>query len=113
MKTVLAILFSFLLAEAETAFTATPLCAAAPAKASCVCSHCVKPSCCAARSVPVSQQPVAPPARNHNQLHLLPAVLAHWISLSAPSAAESVPSFSPSKKGTAVPLYTRNCSYLV
>jgi len=35
------------------------------------------------------------------------------ISLTAPSLAESVASASPSLKVTDVPVYVRNCSYLV
>ncbi|PYJ85899.1 MAG: hypothetical protein DME22_07370 [Verrucomicrobia bacterium] len=115
MKKVTAILFSFLLAGAQSVFAANSLCAVAPAKARCACSHCDKPTCCAARSVPLSQQPVAPPSRDgsQNQLHLLPAIVAQLISLTAPSLAESVSSASPSLKVTDVPLYVRNCSYLV
>ncbi|HKI72681.1 MAG TPA: hypothetical protein VKA81_09915 [Verrucomicrobiae bacterium] len=115
MKKVTAILFSLLLAGAQSVFTANSLCALTPAKARCACSHCDSPLCCAARSVPVSQPPVAPPARDgsQHQSHLLPAIVAQLISLTAPSLAESVSSSSPSLKVTDVPVYVRNCSYLV
>jgi hypothetical protein len=116
VKTVFAILFSVLLAGAQTVFTADAICSAQPAKAKCACSHCdKKTSCCVTQSASVPNPLSAPPASgaSRNQPHLLLAVVSLLISLPAPGAPESVPQFSFASKGTDIPLYARNCSYLL
>jgi len=116
VKTVIAILFSVLLAGAQTVFTVDSPCPKAPAKSECGCSHCDKPSCCAAKSKPVSQPRAPSPARDESQKRLqLLADMATPLSFSfpAPAAPESIASFAHSLTVTDIPLYARNCSYLL
>jgi hypothetical protein len=116
VKTVSAILFSVLLAGAQTVFTADALCSAQPIKAKCACSHCdKKSSCCVKPSAPV-QSPLSvppPPNASQNQLHLLLAVMSQLVALSAPAAPQAVPQFSFASYATDVPLYARNCTFLL
>jgi len=116
VKTIFAILFSVLLAGAQTVFTADVLCPAQPVKVKCSCSRCdKKTSCCVKQSAPVQNPLSVPPASNtsRNQLHLLLAVMSQLISLSAPATPEFVPQSSSASHATDVPLYARNCSFLI
>jgi len=116
VKTVIAILFSVLLAGAQTVFTVDSSCPMAPAKSECGCSHCDKPACCAAKSNPLSQPRAPSPARDdsRNRSHLLAdRVTPLLFSLPTPAAQESIALFAPSLTMTDIPLYARNCSYLL
>src|SRR5437773_7976707 len=94
VKTLFVILLSTLLSGAQSVFTAESLCPTAHARASCACCHCDTPSCCAAKSNPVSPSPAAPPARDNSQspFQLLAAQLTSTLSLPAPASSESVSS---------------------
>src|SRR6185312_2874217 len=105
-----------LLAGPQTVFTAEALCSAQPVKAKCACPHCEKKmSCCVARSAPASNPLSVPPASNtsQNQLHLLAAAVSQLITLPVPAAPESAPSPSFVLKAADLPLFARNCSYLL
>jgi hypothetical protein len=113
VKNLIAILFGLLLIWAQGDFTAGA--ASSSSSKSCACPGCKTPACCAKTPPPVSSQPVAP-ARNaqQTQSQLLQAVAAQ-LAFAAPAAgAEFVPPrSSASSKTIAVPLYRRNCSFLI
>jgi len=110
---VAAILFGLLLVWAQNVFPAR---AAGPAQVKhCACCGCQTTDCCAKAPAPTSP-PVAPaqnaPQVSSQLLLAVPAQLA--LTASATGANEFVPSrLSTSFGTTAVPLYRRNCSFLI
>jgi len=111
MKTTFAILFSALLAMGQCAFMPAAIASSAPA--SCACPGCEK-ACCAARQHPASQP--AAPARtvSQNQSVLQLAILARLVILAQTPVARFSASFPSSPlAASAVPVYQRNCSYLI
>jgi hypothetical protein len=111
MKTSLVIVLSLLMALTQSVFTAQPA-PGKPAKCACICSM----PCCIREAAPVPQPvtPAPPVSQNFHQQLLLLAVLAQiqWI---LPTALPANFNASPASllPATAVPLYQRNCSYLI
>jgi hypothetical protein len=83
-----------------------------PPAASCVCPGCARP-CCANREAPISQ-PAAPAPASANPSSLLIAVLAHVLAVPPISrSAVSTASSAAPLAAAAVPLYQRDCTYLI
>jgi hypothetical protein len=114
MKSVFAILFSLLLAWTQCAFIpgVAPV-VSNPASPCGTSSSCDMP-CCARSESPVSQPAVPARALAPSQSHLLLAILSQLIILTPTSSVESsFVSSSSAANAAAVPLYERNCSYLI
>jgi hypothetical protein len=113
MKRALAILFSLALVWAQAASLLAGDVAASAKK--CPACSCQQAGCCSPQSAPTPQPtPAAPaPAAAKNlspALTLLATAMATWPN----DEAKVFPTLSPlSSKGTRVPLYTRNCSFLI
>src|SRR5947209_6833676 len=107
------ITFAFLL-SLLLAGTQSVLLAAAPpsAPASCACPGCKK-ACCAAKGTAPAPQPAAP-TRAADQSALFMAVLVRLVAFSPSSTAQVSSAYSSAPSLAAVvPLYQRNCSYLI
>jgi hypothetical protein len=112
-RTLFAIAFSFLLIVAQTVFAADAR--ATPSK-SCACCSCRKMNCCATQSTPAPERPLSPqPIRSSVQNNLqFVAVVVAFLSQSPRVPSEKfVPPVSTSSRSAAVPVYVRNCSYLI
>jgi hypothetical protein len=111
MKITLVILLSIAMALTQSVFTAQ---SSDRAAASCACSGCTK-NCCIENDAPVPQPPtpVLPVSRGFESQIFL-AVLAQVIALTPAPAQVHATAFSSSPLQTiALPLYQRNCSYLI
>ena len=112
MKTLLAIFFSLALLGTQSVF----LIGAPAAKpvSQCACDKC-DTSCCkkkaASESRPVSSAPA--PTRAQIEWQLLAAVLTQLVTLPGASKPEVSFRFLPPIPAPAVPLYQRNCSFLI
>src|SRR5437870_5693536 len=89
------------------------------ARSSCCCSgcdsrHCSTPACCAKPAD--DRTPFAPaslPTPSQNERHALAASVSSWLTLPS-SPAHELPSQSVSSAAiTAVPLFQRDCCYLI
>jgi hypothetical protein len=117
VKSIFAILFSLLLVATQTAFVSRGVDISSQkntAHACCRNLECHKP-CCIAKNAPASTQvPVAPaPSSSQNDSQLLVMVIQALLQppVAAPASFVSPRSFIPAS--VAVPLYERNCSYLI
>ncbi len=114
MKSAFAILFSLLLLATQTAFMTPGTCPAAQKHSAqnCCATHCQK-HCCVSKSDAPSP-PSAPATQSVSQidLQLLPASQLALDQFAADFSAPVRPG-SSARLVTAVPLYQRNCSYLV
>lgn len=114
-KTALVLAVSVMLVGTQTvfAFGHNPQTASAPRE--CRCCSCKQLNCCVAQPTPAPEPVPATPARAISQSNL--QIIAAFVSLllPAPEKATAPVSFSPSISPvpTAVPLYDRNCSYLI
>jgi hypothetical protein len=111
VKTTWAIVCSLLLAGTPIVSAQAP--ATGVVRGAHACCHCHK-ACCTAPTSPEPQPvPAAPfPASNQNQLlTLAPAALA-WILPNAPASEFSTSPFSP-LTATGLPLYARDCAFLI
>ena len=103
----------------QSIFTASAVPAARVAKSGCCrsgCSskNCATPACCV-KPAKDSKPPLPArlPSNSQNELQALVAFLAPLLTLPARSASE-LPACGPSLSPVAaVPLYQRNCSYLI
>src|SRR5437660_702602 len=116
MKSAFAILFSLLLITAQTAFIAGGADSVVKQRGAegCCGDHCQKRCCFNDQSAPDRSSPPATPARAVSRTDwqapaMAPAVLDHRAIETALLGRPD--SFAPSV--TAVPLYERNCSYLI
>ncbi|HWF03840.1 MAG TPA: hypothetical protein VHA06_09145, partial [Candidatus Angelobacter sp.] len=110
MKSVFAILFSFLLIATQTAFMAgavnsTPQPGAVQ---QCCCAHCPR-HCCIAKDVPTPESPPITPTRTVSQTdwQVLLAVTQHIFDHPLTEVSPSFPSDSPAPSLGAIPLYQR------
>jgi hypothetical protein len=108
MKTTFAILFSLLLAVTQV--ISAPA-VADSSKLACACSGCQK-SCCVRNNTPTSQPATPPIAASRAQM--LFAVLVQAVAVtSKPSVSFSRSTPVSPFAAIAVPLFQRNCSYLI
>ena len=112
MKTLFAIFFSLALLGAQSVF----LIGAPAAKpvSQCACEKC-DTSCCKKKAAPESQPSSSTPAPTRAQIEwqVLAAVLTQLVALPASSKSDVSLRFLPPIPAPAVPLYQRNCSFLI
>jgi hypothetical protein len=114
VKTLFVILLSVLLPGAQIVFTADARCPARPVKARCACPRCTKNSCCVSRSAPAANPLSVPPTQGgSHQPQLIPAANLHLIDPSPAITQGAASRLSAPFQGAAVPLYRRNCSFLL
>jgi hypothetical protein len=116
MRSAFAILFSFLLIATQTAFmprSVDTVSSKAGVK-DCDCSHCNKP-CCFSNGSPESRPLPATPTRTASQIdwQILAVIGQQLLGQPATASVADIPSSHPVYSLTAVPLYERNCSYLI
>ena len=114
MKATLAILFSALLALAQSALPGDGL----SVKAQALCSHCDcgKSNCCVGDSAPTSNSQPASPATPLSLKRAPQLALALAMPILAPPlspAAKGVSSYLSSARSEALPLYEWNCARLI
>jgi hypothetical protein len=116
-RIVIALLLGLVLAARPVA-ALSPLAATAqtPAANSCCadCEHCQTPECCAkpdAPSVPVAPVSIPSPSQNELQALAMPAISI--LTLPSSLAHEHSSRFSLPASMTAVPLFQRDCCYLI
>lgn|SRR5579859_4168348 len=117
MKSAFAMLFSLLLIATQTAFVVEgpgPASALSDARqCACARSHCPK-SCCVSQGVPVPVSPPTVPTRAVSQPDWqLSATASATLDLAALQFNPRLPFDSSVLSVTAIPLYRRNCSYLL
>jgi len=84
------------------------------AKSCCTGGKCCKMACCAApkhRSAPAA--PVSAPASSQSELQVVAASIISLLTLPTPGANEFTPRFASSFSLTAIPLFQRDCCYLI
>jgi hypothetical protein len=118
MKLVLAIICSLLLAGTPFVLAQAPVASVGHvAHTVCPCGmgcHCDMPCCCGRPASPKPQQVPTVPAPPSNQTQLLtlaPAALA-WMLPAAP-VSEIPAAFSSPLTANRIPLFTRNCAFLI
>ena len=113
MKKVCAILFSLALLLAGLPLSVTTACADNTPKACCSCGG--HSDCCAANtSAPTSEIPAAPaPSSVQNDFNAITWIVAAW--LTTPVATDRPNCFvtSTSPVASVVPLFTRDCAFLI
>ena len=78
------------------------------------CAKCASPGCCAQPSQPSAPLPPAlPPSTSHNEWQALAASVAPILALPSRSADELPSSAAWSSSLTAIPLFQRDCCYLL
>ncbi|HXT39238.1 MAG TPA: hypothetical protein VN887_04355 [Candidatus Angelobacter sp.] len=113
MKTLFAILLSVLLPGAQVVFTADARCPVQPAKARCACPHCPKAGCCVTRSAPAPKPLSVPPVQGGSHQPLLTPAAEFQLIGPSPAVTQTASLFFATLPGAAVPLYQRNCSFLL
>jgi hypothetical protein len=113
-KMTVALLLGILLAVAPT--VATLAAPSAPAVKSCCChgNHCCHMACCAAPKGPAA--PVAPapvPSTSQTDLQALSASIISTLTLPPVVQKSFSPQYSSTLSMTAIPLFQRDCSYLI
>jgi hypothetical protein len=117
VKSIFAILFSLLLVATQTAFVSRGVEVSSQKIAShnCCGNSCCHKPCCVAKDAPApAQVPAAPaPSGSQNDSQLLVIVIQALLQppVAAPASFVSPRSFVPAS--VAVPLYERNCTYLI
>jgi len=86
--------------------------------AGCKCCHsgtskCAMPVCCAQPANHVPFAPASLPAPSQNEWHALAASVSSALTLPSIPIAGYSPHFVPPVSPTAIPLFQRNCSYLI
>ena len=120
IKMAVVVLLGFVLAwQGVFAASATTGTNARVAKKSCCCTgcdnkHCATPACCVKRDAPSA--PVAPaslPSTSQNEFHALAVAVVSLLPL-LPRPANELPAHAPSSSSvTAIPLFQRDCCYLL
>jgi hypothetical protein len=112
LKTVCAILLSFALVMSQTVFA--PDASAAIAKnVKCCCGPC-KMKCCALPASPVPQPlPAAPRSVSQNQVQLIAVTVSLLLHLPEQRVEKQISLPAVSVSLISLPLYTRNCSFLI
>ena len=112
MKAVFTILFSLLLVAGQAlCFEGTAASASRPA---CACSTCAK-GCCVGKNPPATPvQPVAPASTfSQESWQLIITQALCFLELPQTRTSNHAISFSAPLNASTIPLYERNCSYLI
>jgi hypothetical protein len=114
VKTVVSILFSVLLLVGQTVFSSGAYVPGLATKESCACTQCAK-SCCQQSEAPAQPTQPAMPAGMLSQegWQLLAAQVIWLVQMPATKPAAQAVHFSVPSSQFSVPLYERNCSYLI
>jgi hypothetical protein len=114
MKSTFAILFSLVLLVTQSAFTSPGACPAVQKDGAqnCCATHCQKHCCVSKNDVPGAPSVPATQSVSQIDLQMLPASQLA-LDQSAADFSATICSESSVPLVTAVPLYQRNCSYLV
>jgi hypothetical protein len=116
MKTAFSMLFSVALALSQVVFAlGTTASGACQPKASCACSHCATPACCAPGRTPAPQPASAPSTRHEAPLPQFVLVPASIVVAEPPfiPGAGIVATGVFSRAGDVVPIFQRNCVFLI
>jgi hypothetical protein len=117
LKTVCAMLICFVLVAAQTVSISHAQPSETEASQTCVCCSCKEMQCCVSQSSnPVPPQPVpaqAARAESQSQIALLTRAIAELLPILKATAQPVFPSSLLSYHSAEVPIYIRNCSYLI
>jgi len=113
VKKVCAIIFSLALLLAGLPLSVTTACAGLAPKTCCACAG--HSDCCAAKaSTPTSDTPAAPaPSFSQNDFHAITWTVLSWLTTTAATEIQDNFSTSPAPSVSSVPLFARDCAFLI